>query len=105
MQGSVLQRRFLKAEILSINFVFQGFRFKTPLPEGKRSGLFIYMNSIHPRQGTEFDWIATDIDGKIALMSTAGFGSCPINESPIRVFVYEGPDDIQNKSLIRIQQF
>ncbi len=39
------------------------------------------MNSIHPRQGTEFDWIATDIDGKIALMPTAGFGSCPINES------------------------
>ncbi len=39
------------------------------------------MNNTHPRQGTEFDWIATDVDGKIALMSSAGYGNCPSNET------------------------
>lgn len=39
------------------------------------------MTRTHPREGTEFDWIAADIDGKIALMSTAGYGNCPTNES------------------------
>ena len=39
------------------------------------------MTKTHPRQGTEFDWIAADIDRKIALMSTAGYGNCPTDEA------------------------
>jgi len=35
----------------------------------------------HPDIGTEFDWIASDREGRIALMSTAGYGNCPKNAS------------------------
>ena len=35
----------------------------------------------HPDIGTEFDWIASDRKGRIALMSTAGYGNCPKNAS------------------------
>jgi len=38
------------------------------------------MTNKHPRSGIEFDWIAADQDGNIALMSTAGYGNCPTNE-------------------------
>ena len=33
--------------------------------------------SNHPDIGTEFDWLASDKNGRVALMSTAGFGCCP----------------------------
>ena len=33
----------------------------------------------HPNLGIEFDWIASDKKGRIALMCTSGYGNCPQN--------------------------
>lgn len=45
------------------------------------------MTDTHPRRGTEFDWIATDENNNIALMSTAGYGNCPAGESEWMVYM------------------
>jgi hypothetical protein len=50
----------------------------------------------HPDIGTEFDWIASDKEGRIALMSTAGYGNCPKNASQCR----DQADDIIDWILI-----
>ncbi len=38
----------------------------------------------HPDLGIEFDWLASDQNGNLALMSTAGFGTCPDASSQFR---------------------
>jgi hypothetical protein len=53
------------------------------------------LNRNHPYIGFEFDWIATDKNGDLAIISTAGFGPIPevsliwhdlLSEFPERIF-------------------